>query len=55
MITRINLHYIREDDPPVFTPENFVNEDDLIAMLEENCRKAGELMAQERADNVHSS
>lgn len=53
MIARIKLHYIGEEDPPVFVPENFVDEDDLIAILEENCRKAGELMAKEREENVH--
>jgi len=52
---RKKFHYIGEDDPPVFIPENFIDEEDLIAILESNCRKAGELMAQEREDNVHNS
>lgn len=38
MIEKKVLLYIGEEDPPEYIPENFVDEDDLIAFLESNCR-----------------
>lgn len=38
MIIKKCYVYIGEEDPSRYIPENFVDEDDLIAFLEENCR-----------------
>ena len=42
--------YIGEEDPPKYIPENFVDEDDLIAFLEANCRN----IHKQEIDDAHS-
>ena len=44
MITKICLIYVGDEDPPNYCLENFVDETDLLALLEANCR---------RVENVH--
>lgn len=46
-MTTKRLVYIGDEDPPDYCLENFVNEADLLAMLEANCRKAGKVKAEE--------
>jgi hypothetical protein len=41
MITKTTLVYIGPEDPPEYTPENFVDEDELMALLEDRIRGIG--------------
>lgn len=41
IVSKTCLVYIGETDPPDYCLENFVDEADLLAMLEANCRRVG--------------